>query len=281
MEKKMTYLPYNEKEINSIVEYAQKLEGKTVHKVNSEQYSFSEKKQEDDLSYIPQNNKNKGGFGNYIESAYFGKKNDNKSQPDFPEAKLELKVSPLKVLSNYEVKVKERLVLNHFTFSDLAKETFDTSHFKYKNENILLIFYMYEKDKPYEHIEITLADLWQCLKEDEYQIRQDWELILGKVKDGKAHEISEGDTIYLGACTKGATAESSLQNQPFSEIKAKGRAFCFKLGYINHIYQVLIQKKNHRELLETRLLSKNETLETKIHELFSPYIKKMLLKFVN
>ena len=52
-------------------------------------------------------------------------------------------------------------------------------------------------------------------------IKKDWELINQKIKDGKAHELSEGDTFYLGACTKGSTAAKSLRKQPFNEIKAK------------------------------------------------------------
>lgn len=277
----MNSLLYDDKDMTSIIKYAQKLENSTIGAVNYEQHSFAGKNNKDSIIQKSQNNKNKGGFGNYLEYAYFGKENDNKSQPDFPEAKLELKVSPLKTLSNYEVKVKERLVLNHFTFFDLAKENFETSHFKYKNENILLVFYKYEKDKPYEKIEITLADLWQCLKEDEFQIKQDWNTIVEKIKNGKAHEISEGDTLYLGACTKGATAESSMQNQPFSDVKARGRAFCFKLSYINHIYQILMQRKEHRKILETRLLSNNENIESKVSELFSPYLKKSVVEIYN
>ena len=274
----MDNLLYDAKDMKSIIQYAQRLENKTIGLVNAEQHSFAGKKSEHPICRLHQNNKNKGGFGNYLEYAYFGKENDNKSQPDFSEAKLELKVSPLKILSSYEVKVKERLVLNHFTFFDLIKEDFETSHFKYKNENLLLVFYKYEKDKPYEKIEIALADLWQCLKEDEFQIRRDWDTIVEKIKSGKAHEISEGDTLYLGACTKGSTAENSMQNQPFSQIKAKKRAFCFKLSYINHIYQILMQRKEHRKILETRLLSNNETIESKISELFAPYMKKSVFE---
>jgi len=215
----MDNLLYDAKDMKSIIQYAQRLENKTIGLVNAEQHSFAGKKSEHPIYRLHQNNKNKGGFGNYLEYAYFGKENDNKSQPDFSEAKLELKVSPLKILSSYEVKVKERLVLNHFTFFDLIKEDFETSHFKYKNENLLLVFYKYEKDKPYEKIEIALADLWQCLKEDEFQIRRDWDTIVEKIRSGKAHEISEGDTLYLGACTKGSTAENSMQNQIFHVIK--------------------------------------------------------------
>ena len=128
----MNDLLYNETSIPSIVEYAQKLENKTIDEVNTEQSSY-QGVASPTKEYIVENKKTKGGFGQYLETAYFGKKADNKSQPDFPLAKLELKASPLKILSNYEVKVKERLVLNHFTFMDLDTEVFDSSHFKYKN----------------------------------------------------------------------------------------------------------------------------------------------------
>lgn len=37
-------------------------------------------------------------------------------------------------------------------------------------------------------------------------IQSDWEKIVNKVKIGEAHNLSEGDTLYLGACTKGSTA---------------------------------------------------------------------------
>ena len=48
-------------------------------------------------------------------------------------------------------------------------------------------------------------------------------------------EISEGDTMYLGACTKGPTAEKSLRSQPFSDIKAKQRAYSLKQSYVSEI----------------------------------------------
>ena len=120
----MSDLLYNEESIPSIVKYAQRLENKTIDEVNFEQSSYkgfaSPTK-----DYVVEGKKTKGSFGQYLETEYFGKEADNKSQPDFPAAKLELKSSPLKTLSNFEVKVKERLVLNHFTFNDLDKEVFD------------------------------------------------------------------------------------------------------------------------------------------------------------
>ncbi len=269
----MSELLYDDENIDSIVEYAQRLENNSIDDINILQNSYRGCVRD---SRLPSDKikKSKGGFGQYLETIYFGKEADNKSQPDFPKANLELKASPLKTLSNYEVKVKERLVLNHFTFSDLDKEIFDESHFKKKNENILLVFYHYNQNQEYGKMIIQLSDLWQCLKEDEAQIRADWQIIVDKIHAGKAHEISEGDTVYLGACTKGANKESNWQIQPHSDIKAQGRAFCFKLCYINHIYQILLQRKEHRRILETRLLTGNENLTEKINSIFEPYLGK-------
>ena len=41
-------------------------------------------------------------------------------------------------------------------------------------------------------------------------IKDDYEKIVRKIQNGRAHELSEGDTMYLGACTKGATAKKVL-----------------------------------------------------------------------
>ena len=270
----MDNLLYDETNIESIVEYAQRLESKTIDSVNKEQHSYAGMYQDVPENKKIENKNNKGSFGNYLEEAYFGKKNDNKSLADFPLANLELKASPLKTLSNYEVRVKERLALNHFTFNDIDKEVFETSHFKEKNENILLVFYHHDSNLLPGDLQIQLADLWQCMKEDESQLRADWQIIVDKVHAGRAHEISEGDTLYLGACTKGSTAATSMQVQPHSDIKARGRALCFKSCYINHIYQILAQRKEHGRILEDRILSENETFEQKINSLFNPYLKK-------
>ena len=58
---------------------------------------------------------------------------------------------------------------------------------------------------------------------------------LSKIRAGKAEELSEGDTLYLGACTKGSTAASSYRSQPYSTGLAKQRAFSLKSKYLNFI----------------------------------------------
>ena len=69
-------------------------------------------------------------------------------------------------------------------------------------------------------------------RDDFIQFEKDWNLIVNKIKGGKAHELSESDTVYLGACTAGATRDSSQRTQPFSNEMAMQRAFSFKTQYM-------------------------------------------------
>lgn len=62
----------------------------------------------------------------------------------------------------------------------------------------------------------------------------DFNVIKDKICAGKAHELSEGDTLYLGAATKAATSEDRRE-QPFSDELAKPRAFAFKNSYMTYV----------------------------------------------
>lgn len=70
-------------------------------------------------------------------------------------------------------------------------------------------------------------------------IKRDYEIIVGKIKDGQAHLLSEGDTMYLGACRKGQKGDS-LMKQPFSEEGAPRRAFSLKMAYMRTVLQYVL-----------------------------------------
>lgn len=59
-------------------------------------------------------------------------------------------------------------------------------------------------------------------------------MIVNKIKAGKAHELSEGDTLYLGAAPKASTS-ADRRKQPFNEELAKPRAFAFKNSYMTYV----------------------------------------------
>lgn len=183
---------------------------------------------------------NKGGLGQLVEQYLFGIQNNSESEPDFMPAGIELKVTPYKRIKNGKLSAKERLVLNIINYMDEWKNDFKDSHFWFKNNTIQLLWYLWEPNKDNQEFKITHEKLLELAKnEDLEQIEEDWNYIIQKIKNGKAHEISEADTMYLGACTKGANA-SSKREQPFNDILAMQRAFCFKTSYMTQLVRKYI-----------------------------------------
>ena len=221
--------------------------------------------------------KGKGNFGQILEKFYFGYEPNSDAEPDFKETGIELKSSPLKTLKNGEYRSKERLVLNIINYLEVHKENFETSSFWKKNAHLLLVFYLHDIDLDLLDYIIKLVDDWQYPNEDLKIIKQDWEFINQKIKDGKAHELSEGDTYYLGACTKGSTALKSFRDQPFNKKRAKQRAYSLKQGYVNHIIANIAQEETavYGKIIDRpEILDKVQTLEEIVILKFHPFYGK-------
>ncbi|MCI1665059.1 MAG: hypothetical protein LKI25_01645 [Atopobiaceae bacterium] len=206
----------------SIVSYAQQLEKTTLRKKLG--LAPNEKLQR----------KGKGGFGETVEEVYFGYEPNSIQGPDFPDAGLELKVTPVKRLKDGTLAPKERLVVTMINYMTIVTETFDSSTLESKLRDVLFMFYEYERDKDPLDYFFRLVEEWHVPEEDRSTIRKDWETIAEKVKTGHAHELSSGDTMYLEACTKAADS-SKTREQPFSEVPAKPRAFALKQSYMRSV----------------------------------------------
>lgn len=185
------------------------------------------------------NKYNKGTFGHIIEEDGYDYAINSISEPDFVEAGIELKVTPYKKNKDGSLSAKERLVLNIINFMEEYKNTFYESHFWYKNKKIQIVWYLYEPDKSKDDLVITHEKLFTFPEEDLDTIISDWNLIVDKIRKGQAHELSEADTMYLGACTKGAN-KNSKRKQPFSDIMAMQRAFCLKTSYMTQLVRKYI-----------------------------------------
>ena len=217
---------YNRQEIELISKSAI---GKSVNDILNEEIVTVEDK-----------DANKGGLGQLIEKYLFGMDNNSDSEPDFMPAGIELKVTPYKKIKGDKLSAKERLVLNIIDYMTEYKNTFRSSHFWYKNNKIQLLWYLWEANKDKKDLIITHEKLLELEKnEDLKQIEEDWNFIINKIREGKAHEISEADTMYLGACSKGSNALSTRE-QPFSDIPAMQRAFCFKNSYMTQLVRKYI-----------------------------------------
>lgn len=224
----------------------------------------------------------KGNFGQVLEKFYFGYEPNSLAEADFAQIGMELKSSPLKQLKNNEYRSKERIVLNIINYINVVNQNFENSDFVKKNASILLIFYLHQAGFDILDYLIKLVDEWSFPSTDLEIIKKDWEFITKKIADGKAHELSEGDTFYLGACTKGANA-LSVRKQPFSEIPAKQRAYSFKQGYVNHIIASIENdsKETYGKLIPNIQVAKNQTIEEIVISKFKPYYGKSEEEIIN
>ena len=221
-----------------------------------------------ELITIEDKEANKGGLGQLIERYLFGIDNNSDSEPDFMPAGIELKVTPYKKIKDGKLSAKERLVLNIIDFETEYKNEFKSSHFWFKNNKIELLWYLWEPNKDKKDYIITHEKLLELANnEDLKQIEKDWNTIIDKIKQGKAHEISEADTMYLGACTKGANAKS-LRTQPFSKIEAMQRAFCFKTSYMTQLVRKYI---GNYEDVEKVLKNTSDTFDSFINIVINKY----------
>lgn len=223
---------YTEEEIQVLAKGAigktfGELNNMNVVSISSDQYDKDEEKF------------NKAFFGHLFETNVYGYDINSTSAPDFLDAGIELKVTPYKKNKNNTLSAKERLVLNIINYMTEYKNDFYSSHFWYKNNKIQIIWYLYEPNKNKNDLKITHEKLFTFPEEDLPIIINDWKTIIDKIKNGKAHEISEADTMYLGACTKGAN-KNSVREQPFSNIKAMQRAFCLKTSYMTGLVRQYI-----------------------------------------
>ena len=223
----------------------------------------------------------KGSLGGIIEESLFGIEANGESEPDFIDAGIELKVTPYRRNKDNTLSAKERLVLNMIDYMTEYKNEFFSSHFWFKNNRLEIMWYLHEDNKDKLDFKITnevLMDL--CESEDIKQIEQDWYTIINKIKAGKAHEISEGDTMYLGACTKGANANST-RKQPFSDILAKRRAFCFKQSYMTQLVRKYIGDYSNVEKILTNTVQTFDEFINNVVNKYKGKTQKELMELFN
>jgi DNA mismatch repair protein MutH len=250
---------YSRVSISSILNYASKLNGKSLRQVCGEEV-------------VNNGYAGKGNFGQILEKYYFEYELNSVSEPDFHEVGIELKSSPLKKSKKNHLSAKERLVLSIINYNDIINQDFDSSSLLIKNNHLLLILYLYEKGVDVLDLVIKLVGDWKIPQEDLHIFKSDWLKIQSKVSAGRAHELSEGDTLYLGACTKGGKGGNPRQ-QPYSKILAKQRAFSLKQGYLNHVIGKLSQRSgvNYGKVIDspTADLNFEDLVITKFEKYYS------------
>ena len=219
-------IQYDIKSAKSIFEYSKGLLGKTLRDFVWENYEPK---------------KGKGSLGQMVENIFFLLETNSNPAADFSEARMELKCTPLKKSKQEEYLIKERLVCNMINYCEVVKEDFEHSHFYLKCQLMLLLFYLHQSNCDNLDLKFIFSVLWKLPEKDLLIIRHDYEVIIDKIKQGKAHELSEGDTMYLGACRKGQKGESLMKQPNNPDVDAPRRAFSLKMAYMRTVLDYVVQ----------------------------------------
>lgn len=258
------FMPYDKTDVDSILRRASKLTGNTLR---------------DFIEYgevVIGGTHTKGRLGQIVEVGYFDLENNNSPLPDFKDAGIELKVTPMKKVGSGLVS-KERLILGIINYEDVPKKHFRI--FTDKDSHILMIFYLWEEGADVLDYEFLKVVDWMPTDEEWRMIREDWEVIEGYIMRGEAHLLSEKHTKYLAACTKGAGHGGDMRSQPFSIEPAKQRALSFKASFMTQLYH------SHVDVGETILDEVQDTIsilhgEWSPDETFEEHIIKYYSRFV-
>lgn len=254
------HLPYVKSDPISIYEYAIPLINHTLKEIVGEE------------AVKGYNSNNKGELGQMVEELYYHYKPNSSPEPDFREAGVELKTTGLKQLKDLSLQIKERLVIDMINYNEVVNQSFEMSLFYKKFRLMLLLFYLYEKDTEMFDRLFLYVVLWQIPEKDLLMIKHDYDVIVQKIKEGKAHLLSEGDTDYLGACRKGNKG-SKLRTQPFSSIDAPGRAFSLKPAYMRTILEFVRNSKGNavqnykKKIAASQIVSTNELRERSFEDI--------------
>ena len=106
---------------------------------------------------------------------------------------------------------------------------------------------------------------------DQMIIRHDWEKIARYVKEGKAHELSERDFMYLSPARKGSGGDEKVKYDDRYP-KAKPRAYSFKKSYMTKLFnERMLDSAEITYILPDMVLPKEKEFDDILIETLKPY----------
>ena len=215
-------LPYDDSDPVSILQYAGRLTGKTLDELIS------------GGEIVIGDTHSKGRFGQILEEDYFHIPNNSLPEPDFRKVGMELKVAPMKGKGG-KLTAKERMVLGIINYDEVPKKGFRI--FLEKGSHILIVFYHWKENTDVHSYRILKVVDWRPTDEELRLILDDWKVIEGYILRGEADLLSERQTKYLAANTKGAGHGKDERSQPFSDRPAKQRSLSFKAPFMTALFR--------------------------------------------
>ncbi|MFP5310668.1 MAG: MutH/Sau3AI family endonuclease [Actinomycetes bacterium] len=175
----------------------------------------------------------KGHVGQHYER-YFGLSVNSEQRPDFEDCGVELKAVPI-AGSGKNQRAKERTFVTAIDYATIAQQPFEGSALDLKTRHSLFVFYEWRPDVDAASFRTLAVVRHERDELDELIVREAYDHVRRRVREGRAHELSEGDTYALGAATKDSRARDIPQ--PYSTLPARRRAFAWKPDYTTRLWQ--------------------------------------------
>ncbi len=220
-----------------------------------------------DVNHRLEQPNNKGQLGHIVEEGILGYPINSDPTADLAEIGIEVKTTGVIATSKKEVRAKERLTIDSLNYVNIVDYDFENSPMWQKADDMLFVFYKYLEGEPYGDMPIIKAAINTFDEADIEIIKRDYDYIISMINQGRAEEISEGDTMYLGACTAG---HGELVPQPFSQTKAKKRKFCLKQSYFTQLVRKYVSDDEYEHVISVEELRSN-TFEMAVEAKLSKY----------
>ncbi len=179
----------------------------------------------------------KGASGMIVEGL-LGIAPNNTADADIPEIGCEVKVLPIQVGRNGEIKAKEPTQIQMINYFEVAAECWEIAKIRKKiNFTLWIVYLAKEGGKALPQDDYKIVDFYidHPAPDDVAVFKEDWELIKSYIVRGDADKLSCSMGQYIEPKTKGANNQDKT-NAPDGKggvIRARRRAFYYKKRYTN------------------------------------------------
>lgn len=179
----------------------------------------------------------KGASGLIVENL-LGLKNNNTADADIPEIGCEVKILPIQINRNGEIKVKEPTQIQMINYFEVANDSWETAKIRKKISLTFWIVYLAKhSSKKLEQDEYVIVDYFldhpDANKLDVF--KNDWESIQSYVLKGWSDKLSCSMGRFIEPKTKGKNNQDKTDAPDGNGgvLKARRRAFYYKKNYTN------------------------------------------------
>ncbi len=179
----------------------------------------------------------KGASGLIVENL-LGIENNNRDEADIPEIGCEVKILPLQLNRNGEIKAKEPTAIQMINYCQVAQETWETAKLRTKiNITFWVVYLAKEYGKKLNQDDYIIVDYFLDHPNASQLavFQRDWEEIQAYILRGDADKLSCSMGVFIEPKTKGANNRDKTiaPDGKGGFTQARRRAFYYKKNYTN------------------------------------------------